>query len=105
MRLLQFNNRVALSPCNRQVKPLGHRVGQAVSIEVDTLPRNPLSGWVESLGPASGVSYSSVAPRDATGNFTKVVQRLPVRIAIDPGQLAAGRFQVGMSVRLTIEVS
>jgi len=80
------------------------RPGQAVQIEVDALPGEKLKGAVESLGPASGVSYSAVAPHEATGNFTKIVQRLPVRIRIDPGQPAAARLRVGMSVAATIRV-
>ena len=80
------------------------RPGQAVQIEVDALPGEKLKGVVESLGPASGVSYSAVAPHEATGNFTKIVQRLPVRIRIDPGQAAAARLRVGMSVAASIRV-
>jgi membrane fusion protein (multidrug efflux system) len=80
------------------------RPGQAVQIEVDALPGVNLKGAVESLGPASGVSYSAVAPHEATGNFTKIVQRLPVRIRIDPGQPAAARLRVGMSVTPRIHV-
>jgi len=80
------------------------RPGQAVDITVDALPGNILKGTVESLGPASGVSYSAVAPHNATGNFTKIVQRLPVRIRVDPGQAMASRLRVGMSVTPKIHV-
>jgi membrane fusion protein (multidrug efflux system) len=59
---------------------------------------------VESLGPASGVSFSPVPPHNATGNFTKIVQRLPVRIQLEPGQEDARRLRVGMSVRPRIDV-
>jgi len=72
--------------------------GQSVDIEVDALAGEVLKGTVESLGPASGVSYSAVAPHNATGNFTKIVQRLPVRIRIDSNQPAVARLKVGMSV-------
>ncbi len=81
------------------------RPGQAVEIEADAFPGERLKGTVESLGPASGASYSAVAPHNATGNFTKIVQRLPVRIRIDPGQPAAERLRVGMSVTPTIRIS
>lgn len=74
------------------------RPGQSVDIEVDALAGETLTGKVESMGPASGVSYSAVAPHNATGNFTKIVQRLPVRIRIDADQPAAARLKVGMSV-------
>ena len=80
------------------------KTGQTVEIEVDALPGDTLKGTVESLGPASGVSYSAVAPHNATGNFTKIVQRLPVRIRIDPGQPAAAGLRVGMSVVPQIQI-
>lgn len=80
------------------------QAGQAVDIEVDALPDDVLKGTVESLGPASGVSYSAVAPHNATGNFTKIVQRLPVRIRINPGQPVAAKLRVGMSVTPKIRI-
>lgn len=80
------------------------QTGQAVDIEVDALPGKVLKGMVESLGAASGVSYSAVAPHNATGNFTKIAQRFPVRIRIDPGQPAAAKLRVGMSVTPTIRI-
>lgn len=80
------------------------QVGQPVDIAVDALPGVSLKGRVESLGPASGVSFSPVPPHNATGNFTKIVQRLPVRIRILPGQAAARHLRVGMSVRPRIAV-
>ena len=78
-------------------------VGQAVNLAVDALPGVQLHGHIESLAPASGVSFSAVPPHNATGNFTKIVQRLPVRIALDPGQKEAQKLRVGMSVRPTID--
>ncbi len=78
------------------------RVGQRVDIAVDMLPGTTLHGHVASLAPASSVSFSPIAPDNATGNFTKVVQRLPVKIVIDPGQEAARLLKVGMSVTPTV---
>ncbi|NYT85291.1 HlyD family secretion protein [Pollutimonas harenae] len=78
--------------------------GQAVDIEVDALPGDVLKGTVDSVGPASGVSYSPIAPHNATGNFTKIVQRLPVRIRIDPGQPSAAKLRVGMSTTPMIRI-
>ena len=78
------------------------RAGQRVTIAVDMLPGTTLTGHVESLAPASSVSFSPIAPDNATGNFTKVVQRLPVKIVIDPGQRAAQLLKVGMSVTPTV---
>ncbi|WP_260955884.1 HlyD family secretion protein [Pseudomonas citri] len=80
------------------------QTGQVVDIDVDALPGQVLQGSVQSLGPASGAAYSAVAPHNATGNFTKIVQRLPVRIRIDPNQPMAGKLRVGMSVTPRIHV-
>jgi len=80
------------------------QAGQSVEIKVDALPGETLQGKVESLSPASGVSYSPIAPHNATGNFTKIVQRLPVRISINPNQAAATKLRVGMSVAPTITI-
>jgi membrane fusion protein (multidrug efflux system) len=80
------------------------RVGQPVSITVDALPGVRLKGRVDSLGPASGVSFSPIPPHNATGNFTKIVQRLPVRVRLEPGQENARRLRVGMSVRPSIGI-
>jgi len=80
------------------------QAGQAVDIEVDALPGDVLKGTVDSLGPASGASYSALAPHNATGNFTKIVQRLPVRIRINPGQPLAAKLRVGMSTTPTIRI-
>lgn len=74
------------------------RAGQSAEIKVDALPGTVLKGTVESLGPASGVSYSAIAPHNATGNFTKITQRLPVRIRIEPDQPGSKNLRVGMSV-------
>ncbi|EJB8578555.1 HlyD family secretion protein [Acinetobacter baumannii] len=80
------------------------KTGQSVDFKVDALPNTILKGTVESVGPASGVSYSAVAPHNATGNFTKIVQRLPVRIHIIPNQPEAKNLRVGMSVVPTIYI-
>ena len=86
----------------RETQLANVKIGQSVDIEVDALPNVILSGNVESIGPASGVSYASVAPHNATGNFTKIVQRIPVRISIDMTQSQASKLRVGMSVVPTI---
>lgn len=81
------------------------RPGQPVTIKVDMLPGTVLKGHVESISPASGVAFSAIAPDNATGNFTKVVQRLPVKITLDPGQAATTALRVGMSVIPTVHVA
>lgn len=80
------------------------RPGQPVSMTVDTLPGVTFKGRVDSIAPASGVTFSAVGPENATGNFTKVVQRLPVKIRLDQGQPDLSRLRVGMSVRAKVKV-
>ena len=74
------------------------RVGQPVEITVDALGGQALRGRVERISPAAGSEFSVIRPDNATGNFTKVAQRIPVRIRIDPGQPAVERLAPGMSV-------
>jgi membrane fusion protein (multidrug efflux system) len=74
------------------------RVGQRVEMEVDSYPGRTVSGRVNSLSPASGAQFALLPPDNATGNFTKVVQRIPVKIVIDPGSPLAGDLRPGMSV-------
>ena len=59
------------------------RSGQAVDIDVDMFPGQRVHGHVDSLAPASGQEFALLPPDNATGNFTKVVQRIPVKIALD----------------------
>jgi membrane fusion protein, multidrug efflux system len=79
------------------------RAGQAVSITVDGVPGLALKGHVDSLSPASGQEFALLPPDNATGNFTKIVQRIPVRISIDDPQ-AAGLLRAGMSVEPSIDI-
>jgi membrane fusion protein (multidrug efflux system) len=80
------------------------RPGQPVRIKVDTFPGKVIQGRVDSLAPATGVSFAPIAPDNATGNFTKVVQRVPVKITIDRGQQAASALSVGLSVETEVVV-
>jgi membrane fusion protein (multidrug efflux system) len=77
--------------------------GQQVQVRVDSLGGEALSGRVESIAPATGVTFAAVKPDNATGNFTKVVQRIPVKIVLEPGQPLAERLRVGMSVEASID--
>jgi membrane fusion protein (multidrug efflux system) len=74
--------------------------GQAVSLEVDALPDHHLVGRVDSFSPASGNQFALLPADNATGNFTKIVQRVPVKITLDPQDVKkyAGRLVPGMSV-------
>jgi membrane fusion protein (multidrug efflux system) len=79
--------------------------GQDVLVRVDSLGGEVLTGRVESIAPATGVTFASIKPDNATGNFTKVVQRIPVKIILDPGQALAERLRVGMSVEARIDTA
>lgn len=78
------------------------RVGDAVAIDVDAYPGRHVVGHVESLSPATGAKFSLLPPDNATGNFTKVVQRVPVRIRLDQPQDSVAPLRPGMSVTATI---
>jgi membrane fusion protein, multidrug efflux system len=77
--------------------------GQPVTIDVDTFPDATVRGTVNSIAPASGEEFALLAPDNATGNFTKIVQRIPVKITIDPDDPLIGRLRPGMSVEPTID--
>ncbi len=62
------------------------RVGQPVTFTVDALNSEKFTGTVQSISPATGVEFSAISPDNATGNFVKIAQRIPVRIAVDEGQ-------------------
>ncbi|MGV8918760.1 MAG: HlyD family secretion protein [Pseudomonas sp.] len=72
--------------------------GQAVSIKADILPGREFHGHLDSLAPATGSQFSVLPPENATGNFTKVVQRVPVRIHLDPADSSLGDLRPGLSV-------
>jgi membrane fusion protein (multidrug efflux system) len=77
--------------------------GQAVDIAVDMFPGQIVHGHVDSIAPASGQEFALLPPDNATGNFTKVVQRIPVKIALDQGKASIVELRPGMSVIPTIE--
>lgn len=74
------------------------RGGDRVQIEVDALPGQKFCGYVESISGASGSEFAVIAPDNASGNFTKIVRRFPVRILFDQDQPGLDRLGVGMSV-------
>jgi len=78
-------------------------VGQPVTFTVDALEHRRLTGRIERFSPAAASEFSVIKTDNATGNFTKVVQRVPVRIAIDPGQELADRLVPGMSVVVSVD--
>ncbi|HEY6833598.1 MAG TPA: HlyD family secretion protein [Pseudolabrys sp.] len=77
--------------------------GQPAHIRVDTFPGEDIRGHVETLAPASGLEFSLIPPDNATGNFTKIVQRIPVKVVFAPDNNLAGRLRPGMSVEVSID--
>ncbi|MET3601261.1 HlyD family secretion protein [Martelella mangrovi] len=82
----------------------GMEIGQQVTFSVDALDGERFTGRVERFSPAAGSEFAVIKPDNATGNFTKVAQRVPVRIAIDPGQKDADKLVPGLSVITTVDV-
>jgi membrane fusion protein, multidrug efflux system len=78
------------------------RPGQRAELEVDTFSGRQFSGHVNSIAAGTGATFALLPPDNATGNFTKVVQRVPVKIVFDPGQAGMDRLRSGLSVVATI---
>ena len=78
--------------------------GQPATIVADTLPGHVFLGHVVSLAPATGAVFSVIPPENATGNFTKIVQRVPVRIALDDEDASLGRIRPGLSTVATVDI-
>jgi membrane fusion protein, multidrug efflux system len=76
---------------------------QRANVIADILPGHIFHGHVESLSPGTGAVFSVIPPENATGNFTKIVQRLPVRIALDPDDASLVRIQPGLSTTVSID--
>jgi membrane fusion protein (multidrug efflux system) len=81
------------------------RIGDTADIKVDAFPGVVLHGKVEEIAPASGSQMALLPPDNATGNFTKVVQRIPLKIVLDPGHPLQGRLRPGMSTEVTVHAS
>ena len=77
--------------------------GEKVRVSVDATDGHDFEGTVSSLAPASGAVFSLLPPENATGNFTKVVQRIPVRIDVPADVLKAGRLRAGLSVVVAVD--
>jgi membrane fusion protein (multidrug efflux system) len=78
------------------------RVGQTATVDVDALGGREYRGHIESIAAATGAKFSLLPPENATGNYVKVVQRIPVKIALDPGQDPDHLLRPGMSVAPTV---
>jgi membrane fusion protein (multidrug efflux system) len=82
----------------------GMRPGQPVEIRVDAFPGHDYRGHVDSVAPATSAQFSLLPPENATGNFVKVVQRVPVKIVFEPGQNDDHRLRPGLSVVPTVRL-
>ena len=87
----------------KETQVRGIKPGAKVAIHVDAIDDHVIEGTVESISPASGAVFSLLPPENATGNFTKVIQRLPVRIAIPKAALDTGNLRAGLSVVVDID--
>lgn len=79
------------------------RIGQPVQVEIDALPGVDIRGRIASISPGTGAQFSVLPPQNATGNFTKIVQRIPVRIAINAGPETRSLLVPGMSVEVSVD--
>ncbi len=80
-------------------------VGQSVTLDVDAFPNHVFKGTVGSLSPGTGAQFAILPPQNATGNFVKVVQRVPVRIYFDKNDKFVRKLKAGMSVYATIDTN
>lgn len=80
--------------------------GQPVEVKLDAFPHHTFRGTIDSLSPASGAQFALLPPDNATGNFTKVVQRIPVKVRFDPRSIQGyeSRIVPGMSAEVTVEL-
>jgi membrane fusion protein (multidrug efflux system) len=79
------------------------RPGQRVTVTADVLPGHPFAGHVASLAPATGAEFSVLPAENATGNFTKIVQRVPVRVLLDRDASLLGSLRPGLSVSVDVD--
>ena len=86
----------------KETQLAGIKAGDTAQVSVDALDGPALKGTVESIAPASGSQFSLLPPENATGNFTKIVQRIPIRIAV-PASESHGRLRPGLSVVVSID--
>jgi membrane fusion protein (multidrug efflux system) len=89
----------------KETQLAGVTAGRPAEIEVDGFPSHPFKGHVDSISAATGATFALLPPDNATGNFTKVVQRIPVKIVFDPNQPDLDKLRAGMSVTATIETN
>lgn len=81
------------------------RIGQPVEIHADAFGKETIKGRIASFAPATGAEFALIPVENAVGNFTKIAQRLPVRIAIDRNQALAGGLRPGLSLKVKVDVT
>ena len=81
----------------------GLRVGQPAQVEADAYPGQVFQAVVAGISPATGAQFALIPPDNATGNFNKVVQWLPVRLTLQPGTDPQHKLRAGLSVRVTVK--
>jgi membrane fusion protein (multidrug efflux system) len=81
------------------------RAGDDAEIKIDAFPGIAFRGKVDQVSPASGSQFALLPPDNATGNFTKIVQRVPVKILLQPGQTELDRLRPGLSVIATVRTN
>jgi membrane fusion protein (multidrug efflux system) len=101
--LIQRNLWVQANYKETQVRHM--RPGDPAEIRVDAFPGVILRGKVDQVAPASGSQFALLPPDNATGNFTKIVQRVPVKIVLDPGQASVAQMRPGLSVIAAVRTS
>lgn len=97
------NNEVWIEANFKETQLNGIHKGQTVKVELDAFPDQPLEGIVDSFSPATGAKFALLPPENATGNFTKIVQRVPVKIILPTQNALTGRLLPGLSVVATID--
>ncbi|WP_296251706.1 HlyD family secretion protein [Pseudomonas sp. UBA4194] len=89
----------------RETQLANMQAQQAVEIRVDSIPDQVFRGHIDSVAPATGLSFAQISPDNATGNFTKVVQRIPVKVVFDADQPHLERLRVGLSVVASVDTA
>ncbi len=88
----------------KETQIAGMRQGQSVIVKVDAYEELDISGWIESISPATGAKFSLLPPENASGNFVKVVQRIPVRIKVETTRNSVNILRPGMSVTAQVRL-
>ncbi len=103
MAIVENNYWVTANFKETQLKDI--KPGQKAEVKLDAFPNHPFVGRVESISPASGSQFALLPPDNATGNFTKVVQRIPVKVTLDPENIKGYEFRIapGMSAVVSVE--